>query len=100
MAQPTSHPWRNDGARGGGLVLTDNELACLLIESAMGNAGYECPDAFCEACNRFNRLWWDVSNNLRQEVRIAFQRAMREHNIPFPDAPWDTVDPFTGAPVE
>lgn len=74
-------------------VQAEAVVATRLVVLAAEQAQYECPvDRWeCHVCNEFNRVWWNLSNALSRDTRVAFQAFMRLHGIPLPDSPWEEV---------
>jgi hypothetical protein len=108
MQSGTAEQWReqqlaawNARHKEPGLVLTQEEVGALLVGMATGDASWECPDGpDCNACNRANRIWWELMNALGSREYQAVLHTLVKCGIELPPIPWYTVDPLTGEQVE
>jgi hypothetical protein len=75
------------------IVLTQREVAALLVDSAMLMATAECPSGpDCDNCNAHRLLWWDLCVALDRSLRIELQAHLRTRSVPLPDGPWEDVN--------
>lgn len=72
-----------------GLPITDLEAVHILTYMAVGLSVTECPLPDCESCETTHRLFWELSNGIGREARVAYQRKLRVMGCPLPPSPVD-----------
>jgi hypothetical protein len=74
------------------LCLTRGEGAACAFAIAVLLCEATCTDRECQNCNRYRRLFWDVTNELGLHLQGELFSQLIDMDFTIPDGPWEEVE--------
>jgi hypothetical protein len=73
------------------VCLTSGEAAACAYAIATLLSDGTCTDRECEICNRYRKLFWEVTNELGARLQRELFACLVSTDIEVPDGPWEEV---------